>query len=104
MLRALRRSVAIRALLRNASHSAGPPQNKKDTKTVSFLFGGDKRDRTADLLTASQALSQLSYTPKPNIDIIAMCFLLVNYCFAFREGNVCYQKIPAGVLAFYGHF
>jgi len=33
-----------------------------------------------------------------------MCFLLVNYCFAFREGNVCYQKIPAGVLAFYGHF
>ena len=26
--------------------------------------GGDKRDRTADLLTASQALSQLSYTPK----------------------------------------
>ena len=28
-----------------------------------MLFGGDKRDRTADLLTASQALSQLSYTP-----------------------------------------
>ena len=30
---------------------------------VSFLFGGDKRDRTADLLNAIQALSQLSYTP-----------------------------------------
>ena len=29
-----------------------------------FLFGGDKRDRTADLLNAIQALSQLSYTPK----------------------------------------
>ena len=28
-----------------------------------FPDGGDKRDRTADLLTASQALSQLSYTP-----------------------------------------
>ena len=70
MLRALRRSVAIRALLRNASHSAGPPQNKKDTKTVSFLFGGDKRDRTADLLTASQALSQLSYTPEPEQIVI----------------------------------
>ena len=27
-------------------------------------FGGDKRDRTADLLNAIQALSQLSYTPK----------------------------------------
>ena len=26
-------------------------------------FGGDKRDRTADLLLARQALSQLSYTP-----------------------------------------
>ena len=26
--------------------------------------GGDKRDRTADLLNAIQALSQLSYTPK----------------------------------------
>ena len=29
-----------------------------------FPFGGDKRDRTADLLNAIQALSQLSYTPK----------------------------------------
>ena len=28
-----------------------------------LMRGGDKRDRTADLLTASQALSQLSYTP-----------------------------------------
>ena len=27
------------------------------------IFGGDKRDRTADLLLARQALSQLSYTP-----------------------------------------
>ena len=27
------------------------------------VFGGDKRDRTADLLNAFQALSQLSYTP-----------------------------------------
>ncbi|SBW01186.1 hypothetical protein KL86CLO1_11442 [uncultured Eubacteriales bacterium] len=30
---------------------------------MSFFFGGDKRDRTADLLNAIQALSQLSYTP-----------------------------------------
>jgi hypothetical protein len=27
------------------------------------FFGGGKRDRTADLLHAMQALSQLSYTP-----------------------------------------
>ena len=32
-------------------------------KTVVF-DGGDKRDRTADLLNAIQALSQLSYTPR----------------------------------------
>ena len=33
-------------------------------KTGTFNdFGGDKRDRTADLLNAIQALSQLSYTP-----------------------------------------
>ena len=28
-----------------------------------FLFGGDSRDRTGDLLLARQALSQLSYIP-----------------------------------------
>ena len=28
-----------------------------------ILFGGAKRDRTADLLSARQALSQLSYSP-----------------------------------------
>ena len=44
--------------------------NKKRLETeVSSLFslsrvGGDKRDRTADLLNAIQALSQLSYTPR----------------------------------------
>ena len=30
---------------------------------MDFLFGGAKRDRTADLLNAIQALSQLSYGP-----------------------------------------
>ena len=34
------------------------------TTLLLFLLGGDKRDRTADLLHAMQALSQLSYTPK----------------------------------------
>ena len=32
-------------------------------KQKSVFCGGDKRDRTADLLNAIQALSQLSYTP-----------------------------------------
>src|SRR5699024_7899971 len=47
-------------------HFSEPPRqtNKKRLETeVSSLFGGDKRDRTADLLNAIQALSQLSYTP-----------------------------------------
>jgi len=29
-----------------------------------FVFGGARRDRTADLLHAMQALSQLSYGPE----------------------------------------
>ncbi len=36
-------------------------------------FGGAKRDRTDDLFAASEALSQLSYSPKMfnyNIDIL----------------------------------
>ena len=38
---------------------------EKVLKTGVFrtFCGGDKRDRTADLLNAIQALSQLSYTP-----------------------------------------
>ena len=41
-----------------------PSQNKKAIPYgMTFCFGGDKRDRTADLMTASHALSQLSYTP-----------------------------------------
>ena len=34
-----------------------------ENQWFSGLGGGDKRDRTADLLNAIQALSQLSYTP-----------------------------------------
>ena len=35
-----------------------------ENKPFCVPFGGDKRDRTADLLNAIQALSQLSYTPR----------------------------------------
>ena len=38
----------------------------------SVVYGGDKRDRTADLLNAIQALSQLSYTP-----ILSCCSRLI---------------------------
>ena len=33
------------------------------TQDMKSLFGGARRDRTADLLHAMQALSQLSYSP-----------------------------------------
>ena len=38
---------------------------EQDRKALALrsVVGGDKRDRTADLLNAIQALSQLSYTP-----------------------------------------
>ena len=39
-------------------------QKEKTCESRSFLFGGDGRDRTDDLLNAIQALSQLSYAPK----------------------------------------
>jgi hypothetical protein len=42
------------------------------------FFGGGKRDRTADLLHAMQALSQLSYTPKPKTAMLAILAPLVK--------------------------
>ena len=39
------------------------PTSSLFTITSYLEVGGDKRDRTADLLNAIQALSQLSYTP-----------------------------------------
>ncbi len=43
------------------------------TAALLWVLGGDKRDRTADLLTASQALSQLSYTPKSFVPVRNIC-------------------------------
>ena len=48
-------------------------------------FGGDKRDRTADLLNAIQALSQLSYTPK-------FKYAVRNECYVNRSKSNCQEK------------
>jgi hypothetical protein len=40
--------------------------------------GGAKRDRTADLLRARQALSQLSYSPIFTPIIVSQTFVLIN--------------------------
>ena len=45
-----------------------------ENQWFSGFFGGDKRDRTADLLNAIQALSQLSYTPKFNCADIQLLY------------------------------
>ena len=60
---------------------------EKSTKSEDFvLFGGDKRDRTADLLTASQALSQLSYTP------ICSCRSARNNGYYTRGLRICQHQ------------
>ena len=39
------------------------PLNLEHMPQIVEFFGGAKRDRTADLLVANEALSQLSYSP-----------------------------------------
>ena len=51
-----------------------------------FSIGGDKRDRTADLLNAIQALSQLSYTP--NFVIHWRIWRTTGLILAERDRNV----------------
>ena len=46
-----------------------------------LYFGGDKQDRTADLLHAMQALSQLSYTPE------TLSYDNLNNSGGFRKGE-----------------
>ena len=48
----------IRTRVRSVRGCCPRPLDDED-----LVFGGGKRDRTADLLHAMQALSQLSYTP-----------------------------------------
>ena len=50
--------------------------NKKvptEVETLDVTSGGDEGNRTPDLLTASQALSQLSYAPKQQKRTIREC-------------------------------
>ena len=55
----------LNALFESPMQISSP--NKKDTFTVSFLFGGDKGIRTPDLMNANHTLSQLSYTPATSL-------------------------------------
>ena len=74
--------------------------------TDRMLCGGDKRDRTADLLNAIQALSQLSYTP-----IFGLLFRqLLYYSMSVEKVKPFFEKIKnrfailrTGWLVFRGH-
>ena len=58
-------------------------EEKAELFQYSILNGGDKRDRTVDLLLARQALSQLSYTP------IYLCRTFLHFsCVPSKLNNV----------------
>ena len=71
-------------------------------------LGGDKRDRTADLLNAIQALSQLSYTPVFNYPTLFAALYrkpsgfyrwFLNLFLNFKISNLPNFKIPFGVVS-----
>ena len=73
------------------SRRSFPCTTKSHSLRNDFCFGGDKRDRTADLMTASHALSQLSYTPIGGIilsDLFGKC-----KCFFLKS-----EKFSNGVM------
>ena len=69
------------------------PGSPDFTRLPGFTPGGDKRDRTADLLNAIQALSQLSYTPVSRIDITRNCFKCQVF-FYFFSALVFFPLLP----------
>ena len=59
-----------------------------------FVRGGDKRDRTVDLLLAKQALSQLSYTPMFGSDSTVVVLLSLSL---FRRLSVSFRRLSTSV-------
>ena len=54
----------VAGICQSAKHTYEKRLVSFETSLSPVYLGGDKRDRTADLLNAIQALSQLSYTPE----------------------------------------
>ena len=69
------------AFKRSAVRSRLSPPSSPENQWFSGLGGGDKRDRTADLLNAIQALSQLSYTPKFNSAVAQLLYYTTGWGF-----------------------
>ena len=73
------------AFKRSAVRSRLSPPPSPENQWFSGLGGGDKRDRTADLLNAIQALSQLSYTPI--FDLLLDSFRIIATTWGFVKGK-----------------
>ena len=56
--------------LRYAHRTFESQQKNGISAVLTIKYGGDKGDRTPDLLTASQALSQLSYAPTIKLKLV----------------------------------
>ena len=61
---------------------------------VSILMCGDKRDRTADLLNAIQALSQLSYIPIFSYVTTQFITGIDSYKFIFSIYRTASKRLP----------
>ena len=69
-------------------------------------FGGDKRDRTADLLNAIQALSQLSYTPMflralSSAQIFYQIWMRIATLFLQKKNFFSFRRRDTGCLSCY---
>ncbi len=87
--------VLLCLLLHSKKQKKKPCKAAKQAILQGFLFGGDKRDRTADLLNAIQALSQLSYTPIYIHQRIADCFKSITndyYVVNTFSDKICPKK------------
>ena len=72
-----------------AAARCGKHNKKKSSRLTTTADGGDKRDRTADLLNAIQALSQLSYTP-------------IFGCAVFADRSIILPRLVCNVKHFFG--
>ncbi len=73
-------AVEAASIIPVCSYIKGKDLFSYENKPFLHPVGGDKRDRTADLLNAIQALSQLSYTP-------------VNELYNIRKTHECQEEI-----------
>ncbi len=61
------------------------------TKPSTKISGGAKQDRTADLLNANQALSQLSYSP---ISYLTEATSRIKTLIIFLRQGICWACLP----------